>query len=285
MSVRVMSWVWEHSRSNPTQRLVLLAIADCCNDLGAEAYPSMATLMDKTSLSERGVRNAIVGLESLGELVVHYKAGPHGCNRYRVVMDNPARGAGSGHSESPVDPAPDAGNPARGAGKSGTRHVVHGARHAEDPARGAGDPARRAENPAPRAPKPSEPSRTIKNRPTRELATVDDSPTAQTFIGEWIDHCPKKPPGSVVAQVGKHLRAMLAEGIDPADVRAGLVAWHAKGLHPSTLPSVVNEIMNAGTGRARASPNGHRSTTDDRVQGSIDLGKRLQQEEMKLNGP
>ena len=119
--------------------------------------------------------------------------------------------------------------------------------------------------------------------PRRELAKLDESPTAQTLVGEWVDHCPKKPPGSVVAQIGKHLRAMLAEGIDPGDVRAGLVAWHAKGLHPSTLPSVVNEVMNAGAARPRASPNGHRSTTDDRVQAALALGKRLQ-EEIDLNG-
>jgi hypothetical protein len=37
---------------------------------------------------------------------------------------------------------------------------------------------------------------------------------------------------------------MLAEGIDPDDIRRGMSAWMAKGLHPSTLPSVVNEVMN-----------------------------------------
>src|SRR5690606_6482867 len=48
VSVRAMSWVWNYSRSKPTQRLVLLAIADCANDHGAEAYPSNATLAAKT---------------------------------------------------------------------------------------------------------------------------------------------------------------------------------------------------------------------------------------------
>jgi len=87
--------------------------------------------------------------------------------------------------------------------------------------------------------------------------------TAQTYLAEWLDHCASRPPGSVVGQVGKQLKAMLAEGIDPADVRAGLAAWHVKGLHPSTLPSVVNELMNASPAQARASPNG--STADRRV--------------------
>jgi hypothetical protein len=33
--------------------------------------------------------------------------------------------------------------------------------------------------------------------------------------------------------------------MDPADIRLGLAAWARKGLDPSALPSVVNEVMNA----------------------------------------
>lgn len=79
-----------------------------------------------------------------------------------------------------------------------------------------------------------------------------ENDTAGTLISEWIDHCPKRPPGTVIGQVGKHLKTMLAEGIDPDDLRRGLAAWHAKGLHPSTLPSVVNETMNTRPDQARA---------------------------------
>ncbi|HEX6968927.1 MAG TPA: helix-turn-helix domain-containing protein [Micromonosporaceae bacterium] len=133
MSVRVMTWVWSHSRSNPTHRLVLLAIADCANDAGEQAYPSAATLAKKTGLSERGVRAALAGLATLGELQIDYKAGPRGCNRYRIVMKDPAPDAGSDtlhevHS-------------ARGAGS--TRHEVQGTRHETtgNPARGAPEPS------------------------------------------------------------------------------------------------------------------------------------------------
>jgi hypothetical protein len=86
MSVRVMSWVWEQSKSQPTSRLVLLAIADCANDVGAEAYPSMTKLRAKTGLSERAIQGAIQKLVSIGELVVSLNAGPRGCNRYRVIL-------------------------------------------------------------------------------------------------------------------------------------------------------------------------------------------------------
>jgi len=111
-----MAWVWEQSQSTPTQRLVLLAIADCANDAGAEAYPSMATLRKKTGLSERAIQAALNGLVALGELAVNLNAGPRGCNRYRVIA-TPAgnappqemRGAGDAPPPQEMHPTP-AGN-------------------------------------------------------------------------------------------------------------------------------------------------------------------------------
>jgi hypothetical protein len=93
MSVRVMSWVWEHSRSRKTERLVLLAIADCASDDGSNAYPSNSELQRKTGLSERGVQRALTNLVGLGELFVGRNTGPRGCNLYRVIMHTPVRDA------------------------------------------------------------------------------------------------------------------------------------------------------------------------------------------------
>ena len=68
MSVRVMQWVWEHSRATGIDRLVLLAIADNANDDGGNAYPGMATLMAKTRLPRSTIYEAIRRLIALGEL-------------------------------------------------------------------------------------------------------------------------------------------------------------------------------------------------------------------------
>lgn len=69
----------------------------------------------------------------------------------------------------------------------------------------------------------------------------------QAIVGSWIDGCRKRPPKNVIGQVSRHVKAMLEEGIDPQDVQAGLGEWARKGnLHPSTLPSLVNEVMNRG---------------------------------------
>jgi len=87
--------------------------------------------------------------------------------------------------------------------------------------------------------------------PSRQLAIVDaeiveDPTTAQTLTAEWIDHCAERPPKQVIGQVSKHLKAMLDEGIAPERIRHALAEWNRKGLHPSTLPSVVHEVANRG---------------------------------------
>ncbi|WP_406298084.1 helix-turn-helix domain-containing protein [Embleya sp. NBC_00888] len=86
-----------------------------------------------------------------------------------------------------------------------------------------------------------------------EIVGEEDPPppiTAQSLVAEWLDHVPHRPPASVIGQTSRLLRQLLDEGIDPAHVRLGLVAWTRKGLHPAALPSVVNEVMNRGAGPA-----------------------------------
>ncbi|WP_334459079.1 helix-turn-helix domain-containing protein [Micromonospora sp. CPCC 205554] len=86
MSVRVMSWVWDHSPVGGTQRLVLLAIADCADDTGENAWPSVATLARKVRLDERTVQRVIRRLVDGGHLTVSASAGGRASNRYAVIM-------------------------------------------------------------------------------------------------------------------------------------------------------------------------------------------------------
>jgi hypothetical protein len=69
----------------------------------------------------------------------------------------------------------------------------------------------------------------------------------ERLVAEWVALCRKPPPQDVRAAVAESLHTLLAEGQDLADVRNGLLAWFTKGLHPKTLPSVVNEVMNRQT--------------------------------------
>ena len=85
------------------------------------------------------------------------------------------------------------------------------------------------------------------------------APTSQTLIGEWIDHCTQPPPSRVKGQIAKEVKTMLDEGIPYDRVRAGLAEWNSRGLHPSTLPSVVHEVAN----KAPRRPNTRQQETDD----------------------
>lgn len=116
MSVKAIGWVWDHSRSEGAARLVMLAIADCTNHSGGDAWPSMAELCRKTKLSERGIQKAIRRCEELGELRVTKNAGRGRTNRYAINMETPHDVRGSEarnpeHSSPRTEFAPEQGSP------------------------------------------------------------------------------------------------------------------------------------------------------------------------------
>lgn len=164
MSVHAMSWVWEHSRSKGTVRLVLLALADHAGSDGGDAYPSVRRVALRCGMSPRAVQSAIKKLRSLGELEVELQAGPRGANRYRIPM-----------ASIPADPAPR---------NICTPQISHPP-HAES-----APPAPQHLHPPPADPAP-EPPRTVKepslNRPSRSNAARLDAEFQQ-----WWQHYPKK---------------------------------------------------------------------------------------------
>ena len=91
---------------------------------------------------------------------------------------------------------------------------------------------------------------------------ADQPVTAQTLVAEWLNACAKRPPGPVIGQTSALLKKLLDEKQDPDDIRAGIRLWQEKGQHPSTLPSFVNQAMNASK-TARAGRDGRRVSTED----------------------
>jgi hypothetical protein len=87
MSVKVMNWVFENSRSDGYDRLVLLALADRTNDAGLDAWPSVPTIAAKSRMDARTVRRCLVRLEALGELQVERRQGRS--SRYAIIMQVP----------------------------------------------------------------------------------------------------------------------------------------------------------------------------------------------------
>ncbi|MBZ6232825.1 hypothetical protein [Streptomyces olivaceus] len=82
--------------------------------------------------------------------------------------------------------------------------------------------------------------------------------SANELIAEYAAACTHRPPKDVLGHLAREVRKLLGEGIAPAHIRAGLERHRAKGLHPSTLPSLVHEAMNA----APTVPVVHRSWTN-----------------------
>ncbi|MFB7756961.1 hypothetical protein ACFC18_46435 [Streptomyces sp. NPDC056121] len=88
--------------------------------------------------------------------------------------------------------------------------------------------------------------------------------SAQQLIAEYTAACTHRPPSGVLGHLGRETARLLSEGIAPAHIRSGLSLHRAKGLHPSTLPSLVHEAMNASRtnlDRPDSRPNvpGHRA--------------------------
>lgn len=244
-----MSWVWEHSRSGPTQRLVLLAIADCANDRGADAYPATSTLAKKTGLSERGVRKAISELAILGELRVEYKAGPRGVNRFRIVMPDPEPDAGSAEEE--VEPEVTRHDVPSAPGAGSTRNDVPGTRHET------------TVDPAPGAPKPS------RNRPSKETSGIDTpdphrpdvEKICRHLADRIVDNGSKRP--TITAKWRTEARLLLDK--DGRTVEQVIKAidwcqadpfWHGNILSMPTLRQQYDKLRLAAqrNGTARASP-------------------------------
>ncbi|MCN9240712.1 hypothetical protein NGF19_07860 [Streptomyces sp. RY43-2] len=89
-------------------------------------------------------------------------------------------------------------------------------------------------------------------------ARVPETTSAQQLIAEYAAACAHRPPSGVLGHLGRETARLLAEGIEPGHIRSGLALHRAKGLHPSTLPSLVHEAMNAtraGLVRPESRPN------------------------------
>ncbi|WP_098897913.1 hypothetical protein [Streptomyces sp. st77] len=95
-------------------------------------------------------------------------------------------------------------------------------------------------------------------------ARAPETTSTQQLIAEYAAACAHRPPSGVLGHLGRETAKLLAEGIEPTHIRAALALHRAKGLHPSTLPSLVHEAMNAtaaGLARPESRPSvpGHRA--------------------------
>lgn len=69
--------------------------------------------------------------------------------------------------------------------------------------------------------------------------------SATDLLGEYISACSRRPPGKTIGHLGREIRILLDEGFEPEPIRAALERMRVKGLHPSVLASLVNDVVNA----------------------------------------
>lgn len=116
-----MSLVWEMDLPT-SEKMVLLVIADHADDQGENAWPSIATIARKASLSERQAQRLVKSLTKVGLLAVEEQMGgrrdmrdDRRPNRYTVILDGVTpmspggvvRGdIGDVHGVTPMSPKP-----------------------------------------------------------------------------------------------------------------------------------------------------------------------------------
>lgn len=83
MSIRLMSEIFESETLGPTQRLIMLALADHTDDAG-HCNPSIAHVCQRTGLSERAVRSNLRKLEAQGYLHTEKGVSRGGTSLYSV---------------------------------------------------------------------------------------------------------------------------------------------------------------------------------------------------------
>lgn len=199
MSKDAREWVWEHSSSRGTGRLVLLSIADRVPDEQCVAWASIASLMQRTNASRNAVRSALTALVESGELeTLEMFVGPQRSTVYRLPRTAAqlakAAAATKDAPEAIVEP-PTASDPVPELdGKQVRRHGIWPRDRSESdprrqiPTRSESDPS--GQNPTPRRvgsrpPEGSETGPQNRSEPKVNRSRYSSSATAVTSASEW----------------------------------------------------------------------------------------------------
>lgn len=218
MSIKIMSAVFESKTLGPIERLVMLSLADHCDDDG-RCYPSIQRLCERTGLSERAVQSNISKLRDAGYIRVESGGGRSRSNMY-FISPNPAADAPIRE----VNPAPE------------TPYDVHP--RTRNTVSRALNPASGALNPAADAP---EPSITIKE-PSKQ-----NGPGFDAFWSAW----PNKNAKVAAEKAWRKLSA--ADRTEAAEKCAAWFAAWRRG-NPSASPILPASFLNGRRWEDGAAP-------------------------------
>ncbi|MEU0525197.1 helix-turn-helix domain-containing protein [Streptomyces niveus] len=242
MSKDAREWVWEHSSSRGTARLVLPSIADRVPDEQCVAWASIASLMQRTNASRNAVRGALTTLVNSGELqTMDTFVGPQRSTVYRLPRTAAqlakAAAATKDDPEAIVEP-PTASDPVPELdGKRLRRHGIwprDGSQsnpRRQNPTGPESDPSR--QDPTPRRvgyrpPEGSETDPQNRSEPKVNRSRYSSSGAAPvTSAGEWQ----ADPDTHAWARLQGHLDRLGEQGLAAADMK-----WraHRAGFQPRT---------------------------------------------------
>lgn len=254
MSFHLAAWAMDVDVP-PREKLVLILLASHADEHGA-CFPSQAHLAHRSGHSKRTILRALADLEEQGIITRQERRRADGSRSSDLIRLNlrgapvrpPLSGvslaagarvvfAPQGDNQTPPDDIcadhGDSESP-RGDNECTPECPVVTAESVNEP----------VNEPSPAATAASGPGRPKQDAliPTPNKTTLPQSPTAQTLLAEWIDHCHTPPPARVRGHVARELKTLLDEGHPHHRVREALIEWNRRGLHPSTLPSVLHEL-------------------------------------------
>lgn len=210
MSIKALNWAFEREGVPMTEKFALVVLANYADDKHS-CFPSQRRIADDMGASVETARRAVKKLEERG-LVSREKRGNGvgGRSSDRYVLALPA-------TTLPVN-LPGKGRGVTGQSEGGLPVNLRGVTGQID--RG-----------------------TTTEPPVEPLSGASAAaPSAQTLIAEWVDAYNGTPPKSVLGQLARQIKSLLEEGNDYTRVRAAVMAWHERGLHPSVLPSILHEM-------------------------------------------
>jgi hypothetical protein len=242
LSIKWMDRVWSDSPYEGARLLLHLAMADHANDEGW-FYAGQNSLARKARCSVEYVRQSVLQMVEDGALVVERKGvGKGRATEYRLlpVQPNSVGGHEGSNSDRVQAPQPHPSLP------NSDRQLPNSDRQLPNST-------------------PNQPSLQPSNQQDLVPATVV-APNSGQVITAWIDGLRTRPPDRVVGQTAREVRLLLDQGFDARIVLDALRSISAKGLHPSTLASEVNTIINPPT-----TMRGGASTAEQRLNGLSNL--------------
>jgi hypothetical protein len=273
MSIQAVAYVLQSARlgsGGAARKLVLIAYANHAGDDGTATFPSVGTVAGYAECDAKTVRRHIGWLIEHGymregdqRLVDHYRGDRRPIVYDVAISDDQvkewaAHQPEDGRRAASIEHGRRSAQVERGdilspreTAERGDSSVLNG---------GTVSPERGDTSVRQTVLKPSlEPSSSASLRSAGAQTTIDGAPepppqptTAQDLVGEFIDHCKRRPPDRYLGKLAKATKELLDEGFTPDEIRGGMRVLIDRGLDASVLPSTVHGALN-GRGENRGS--------------------------------